>query len=155
MRQAPANPFRTCGTRRLVQACERFTQELRARRPRSKAERERLAEDVAFLLLAVAHRLGAPPGLPDSPEQRIARGAAFTESYRSFYMQGLQTLRDRLLKRAADLALGDDADAWFRVLYLSGEIQRAQGSDATMIKYLKELEREFIDRRPTNGPDAA
>ena len=155
MRAAPSNPFRSCGTRRLVLACERFTAELRARRPRSKAERERLAEDVAYLLLAIAHRLGGPPGMPNSPEQPIARGAAFGETWQNAYMHGLQTLRDRILKRAADLALGDDAEDWFRALFLKGEIQRALGSDAAMVKYLRELEREFIRRRSTNGPDAA
>lgn len=155
MRSAPSNPFRSCGTRRLVQACERFTAELRARRPRSKAERERLAEDVAYLLLAIANRLGGPPGLPNAPEQLIARGAAFTESWQQVYMRGTETLRDRILKRAADLALGDAADDWFRALFLKGEMQRALGSDAALLKYLKELEREFIRRRSTSGPDAA
>ena len=69
MRPTPANPFRDFSARRLVDACGHYIKQLRARRPRSVAEREQLTEDLVYLVLGV-ERTAAPAPIWQSTAER-------------------------------------------------------------------------------------
>ena len=84
--------------------------------------------------------------MPGSPEHRIEKGADLADAFREAYQDEVRALRHRTMRRAADLALGDDARAWFSAIQINGEEDRALGSDAALIKRLKELQDAYDNR---------
>ena len=59
------------------------------------------------------------------------------------------------MRRAADLALGDDARAWFSAIRINGEEDRALGSNAALMKRLRELAAVYAKRTGGLGPERA
>jgi hypothetical protein len=155
MRQPPGNPFRDYSGHRLANACGHYIKQLRTRRQRSVAEREQLVEDVAYLLIALSQFIETPKGAPSAPEQLIIKGGDFVAAFRTAYMHELEAGRYRVLQRAADMALGDRAAEWFRTLRLEGEEARVMGSDAALLKRLRELAGAYRARLVASGPESA
>ena len=155
MHWTPANPFRDFSARRLVNTCGHYIKQLQARRQRSVAEREQLTEDLCYLLIALSQHIDGPKGQPGSPEHRVGKGADLADTFRCAYQDDVRALRHGTMRRAADLALGDAAGAWFRAMRINGEEDRALGSDAALMKHLRELEAAYSERIGNAGPERA
>lgn len=140
---------------RLVDACGHYIKQLQTRRQRSIAAREQLTEDVAYLLIALSQHIDSPKGRPGSPEYRVGNGADFADVFLDAYQDAVRALRHRTMRRAADLALSDAADAWFRAIQLNGEEDRAPGSDAALLKHLDQLANAYAERTGSPGPERA
>jgi hypothetical protein len=132
-----------------------YIKQLRTRRRRSAAEREQLVEDVAYLLITLTQFIETPKGAPSAPEQLILKGAEFVGPFRTAYMDELEARRYRILRRAADMALGEGAADWFRTLRLEGEEARVMGGDAALLKRLTELACVYQSRSASLGPETA
>jgi hypothetical protein len=155
MRQPPGNPFRDYSGHRLANACGHYITQLRTRKRRSVAEREQLVEDVAYLLIALCSYIETPKGMPAAPEQLVSKGADFVDAFRTAYLNELEVGRYRVLRRAADMALGEAAAEWCRALRLEGEEARVMGSDAALLKRLRELAGVYQARSAEAGPESA
>lgn len=155
MRPQPGNPFRDLHGRELSRACGQYIKALQARKSRSVAERAQLAEDVAYLLIAVSRYIDGPCGAPSSPEHQVGLGGEFAQLFRQHHLAEQQRLRYRTLRRAADLALKEHSADWLRSLGhgIDDEYARALGNDATLIKRLRELEKAFLQSKEV--PDGA
>ena len=119
----------------------------RSRRRRSVAESEQLVEAVTYFLVALCRYLDAPKGIVSAPEHQNCKSADFVDAFRAAYMHELKAGRYRVLQRAADLAMGEGAADWFRTLRLEGEDARVIGSDAALLKRLRELAGVYQARR--------
>ena len=95
MHPTPSNPFRDFSARRLVDACGHYIKQLRARRPRSVAEREQLTEDLAYLLIALAQHIDVTKGIPRLPEYRVGKGVGLADAFRDAYQDQVRPLRHR------------------------------------------------------------
>ena len=77
------------------------------------------------------------------------------DAYREHHAAQRRRLRYETLRRAADVALGERAAAWFGALDfgVNDEYARALGSDAAMWKRIQELAAAHAGRH--RGPDDA
>lgn len=93
--------------------------------------------------------IDSPTGSPGSPVDRIQSvGADFDQAFREHHAAEQSRMRYATLRRAADLALGNNAADWFRRLGVGvdDEYARVLGNDATLIKRLEELEGDYMRR---------
>jgi hypothetical protein len=93
--------------------------------------------------------------MPAAPEELVSKSADFVDAFRTAYMHELEAGRYRVLQRAADLALGEGAAEWFRTLRMEGEEARVMGSDAGLLKRLRELGGVYQARSAAPGPERA
>jgi hypothetical protein len=98
------------GLTKLGDQCDRRAGELLRREPATE-----LASDTAYLLLAAARRLAPAQYTPTDPAIAISHaGAGFAAAFTGWHQQLAQEARYRVLSRAADAALGADAEVWLR-----------------------------------------
>src|SRR5690349_19683823 len=123
MRTAPTNPYQDATLDTLRDACARCARAIEDRHPRTPAERQALADDVRFLLIAAAHRFTTGRYTPANPEDALEKSnlANFTEQFLAWHRREANRLqreqRSLTLQRAADYVLGKRARDW---LFASG-----------------------------------
>jgi hypothetical protein len=148
-----ANPHMDRPLEDLHRACnERAGLLLESGAGGGRAEREALARDTAFLLLAVVPNLASGEDIPGTPAREVLRGGAdFVESYWRAHESTLRSARYRTLVMATDLALGEEAGHWRRDGWIDGErvYTLAMTSETGLLRVLSELSkiREHLPRR--------
>ena len=118
MRPTPENPFREATFSELTAALYDATRTLEQRPYGSRADQERFAQRLRFLLLAVASRFWNGPTIPGSPEMELANGIKpdLEDAFMRWYAREVQTAATRTrvvtIYRAADFVLGKRSVHW-------------------------------------------
>jgi hypothetical protein len=156
MKPVAQNPYIHASFAGIARACSEFAQELEERRPRSRQEREQLAQNLRYLLIVVASRFDYGDTVPGSPEQGVTRAfvpelAGRYERWHSVEVQGfVRHHRAYTVARAADFVLGDRAHGWLSpgsTCLPHFPKRRAANSEADMRECLEALEALLLARR--------
>jgi len=102
---------RTASGRRLQSLYPPAIPQLQTKRTRSVAEQELLVENVAYLLISLSMFISKPKGASGSPEDRVRGRVHLTDTFREAHLDDVRALRYGILRRAADVALGEEANA--------------------------------------------
>jgi hypothetical protein len=118
VRPTPENPFREATFSELTAALYEATRALEQRPLRTRADKERFAERLRFLLLAVASRFWNGPTIPGSPEMDLTNAIApdVERAFMTWYAREVRTAPSRTrvvtIYRAADFVLGKRGAHW-------------------------------------------
>lgn len=136
----------------LYTACQTRAGTLMGRgTPRTPKQREDLAIDTAYLLLAIAARIQSGESVPGTPEKMMqgSQSASLVGAFGSYYRREAREARYRTLKRAENYVLGERADQWDRDALVDGVrvSELALDSDGGLRRVLETLEEILAQRR--------
>ncbi|WP_243350833.1 hypothetical protein [Stenotrophomonas acidaminiphila] len=139
------NPYREMTRDQLYRACQERAGELLqkpGREPprRTREERAELAQDTAYLLLALAFAVDTGIGMSDSPRSRMRHaGVNFVDAYMEQAHRQQASARWAVLTDAADLALGGNLSRMDPVIGDDPYTHRSYESDEGLRRALEKL----------------
>lgn len=141
------NPYKDLDRRGIYKALQRRAGELmKPAGPRTPEERAGLAQDTAYLLLAVAFFVARSEHSAASPQKSIAHGTmGFAEAFAEDYEALKRDARWRTLSEASDLALGGGLYPHQQTTIIGGHAayEAALNTDEGLAAALAVLEQEF------------
>lgn len=139
------NPYRDMTRNQLYRACQERAGEL-LQKPgkepvrRTREERAALAQDTAYLLLAVAFQVAPGDATPDSARWRMKYGGVgFVDAYAEQARREQATARWGVIRDAADLALGGKLSRMDPIIGGHPQFDRAYDSDEGLLRALQRL----------------
>lgn len=146
------NPYRGLTLNQLYRACQERAGELLqkpGREPvrRTREERAALAQDTAYLLLAVASAVDPGDATPDTARWNMKYGGVgFVEAFTEQARRNITTARWRVIRDAADLVLGSNLSRMDAIIGGHPVYDRPYDSDAGLQRALEGLAREYAAR---------